>query len=42
MKRRLHKASQGTYKREHQKDYVHILKAALDRRRKMNATENSG
>jgi len=36
MKRRLHKASQGTYKREHQKEYVRVLKAALDRRRKMN------
>jgi glycosyltransferase involved in cell wall biosynthesis len=35
MKRRLHKASQGTYKRKHQKEYVRVLKAALDRRRKM-------
>lgn len=33
MKRRLHKASQGTYKRQHQKEYVRVLKAALDRRR---------
>ncbi|MCB0209235.1 MAG: glycosyltransferase family 2 protein [Anaerolineae bacterium] len=36
MKRRLHKASQGTYKREHQKEYVRVLKAALDRRRQKN------
>lgn len=35
MKRRLHKDSQGTYKREHQKAYVRVLKAALDRRRKI-------
>ena len=38
MKRRLHKASQGTYKRQHQKEYVRVLKAALDRRRKLNKT----
>lgn len=34
MKRRLHKASQGTYKRQHRQEYVHVLKAALDRRRR--------
>lgn len=39
MKRRLHKASQGTYKREHQKEYVRVLKAALDRRRRKNTTK---
>jgi len=38
MKRRLHKASQGTYKRQHQKEYVRVLKAALDRRRTVNKT----
>jgi len=38
MMRRLHKTSQGTYKRQHQKEYVRVLKAALDRRRKMNKT----
>jgi glycosyltransferase involved in cell wall biosynthesis len=36
MKRRLHRASQGTYKRQHRNEYVHVLKAALDRRRKLN------
>jgi glycosyltransferase involved in cell wall biosynthesis len=38
MKRRLHKASQGTYKRQHQKEYARVLKAALDRRRQRNIT----
>ena len=36
MKRRLHKASQGTYKRQHRQEYVHVLKAALDRRRQLS------
>jgi len=34
MRRRLHKASQGTYQRQHRADYVRVLKAALDRRRR--------
>lgn len=36
MERRLHKTSQGTYNRQHRVDYLHILKASLDRRRKTN------
>lgn len=36
MKRRLHKASQGTYKRQHRQEYVRVLKAALDRRRQLS------
>jgi glycosyltransferase involved in cell wall biosynthesis len=32
--RRIHSANQGIRERIHQKDYVHILKKALDRRRK--------
>ena len=34
MRRRLHTASLGTRKRDSRQDYVRVLKAALDRRRK--------
>ena len=36
MKRRIHTTNQGLYKRQHMKDYVSVLKAALDRRRAEN------
>ena len=36
MKRRIHTMNQGLYKRQHMKDYVKVLKAALDRRRAEN------
>lgn len=36
MKRRLHATNMGILERESQTDYVRILKASLDRRRKMN------
>lgn len=39
MKRRLHKGSQGTYNRQYQRDYVHVLKASLDRRRQRSSSE---
>ncbi|MGB0383493.1 MAG: glycosyltransferase family 2 protein [Ardenticatenaceae bacterium] len=38
MKRRLHLTSLGTRERKSQTDYLHILKAALDRRRQKKAT----
>jgi hypothetical protein len=34
LKRRIHTSNQGIYKREHVKDYISVLKAALDRKRK--------
>lgn len=37
-KRRIHTTNQGLYKRQHMKDYVSVLKAALDRRRAANKT----
>lgn len=42
MKRRLHSDNMGTRDRHHQKDYVHILKAALDRRRAFQTREIPG
>jgi len=39
MKRRIHTSNQGVYKRNHMKDYVSVLKAALDRRRAENKHE---
>ena len=33
MKRRIHENNQGRYKRAHTKDYLRVLKAALDRRK---------
>lgn len=39
MKRRIHNHNMGLNKKEHKKDYVRILKAAMDRRRK-NITKN--
>jgi glycosyltransferase involved in cell wall biosynthesis len=35
MRRRIHKANQGIYKRKHRAEYVRVLKAALDRRRSL-------
>ena len=34
LERRIHDSNQGIYKRSHRKDYLHVLKAALDRKRK--------
>jgi glycosyltransferase involved in cell wall biosynthesis len=34
MRRRIHKANQGVYKRQYRTDYTRVVKAALDRRRK--------
>jgi hypothetical protein len=36
MKRRIHTTNQGLYKHQHRKEYVSVLKAALDRRRSEN------
>jgi hypothetical protein len=38
MKRRIHTTNQGLYKRQHMKEYVSVLRAALDRRRAENKT----
>ncbi len=35
MKRRIHTTNQGLYKRQHMKEYASVLKAALDRRRRI-------
>lgn len=46
MKRRIHQTNQGVYKKKFQKDYLKVLKAAIDRNRKQrsatgNKKENS-
>lgn len=40
MKRRIHTTNQGLYKRQHMKDYVSVLKTALDRRRTENKNKH--
>ena len=39
MKRRIHETNQGLYKREFRKDYITVLKAAIDRKRKQDSVE---
>jgi len=38
-RRRLHRTNQGVVKREDRRDYLHILKARLDRKRRQEMTE---
>jgi glycosyltransferase involved in cell wall biosynthesis len=40
MRRRIHRTNQGLFKREFRKDYITVLKAAIDRKRKHGASED--
>ena len=42
LKRRIHTSNQGIYKRPHVKDYLSVLKSALDRRRGKHHTTGKG
>jgi len=40
MRRRIHRTNQGLFKRAFRKDYITVLKAAIDRKRKQGASED--
>ena len=40
MKRRIHRTNQGLFKRDFRKDYITVLKAAIDRKREHGASED--